>query len=274
MTFNYNNHKINYEIIGNGKPVVIIHGLRADLTLMKACLEPVFSRRGGYKRIYIDMPGMGNSDAPLELASADAILNVLVSFIKSTVNDEHFLLIAQSYGCYLARGVLAKFQKQTDGLMMICPVGVPEQNKRNIPKLLTKFEDSDYFCRLDDVSKNSFIGFVSRADEYTYERFSSELLPGLEKANAEFISALTSNYSFSFDADGHIKQQPFSKPVLFICGRQDGIVGYDDLWNLIESYPRASFSLLDVSSHLAQIEQPEVFEALTENWLLRTEKYL
>ena len=57
MTFNYNNHKINYEIIGNGKPVVIIHGLRADLTLMKACLEPVFSRRGGYKRIYIDLPG-------------------------------------------------------------------------------------------------------------------------------------------------------------------------------------------------------------------------
>lgn len=68
MTFKYNNAKINYKIIGEGKPAIIIHGLRADLNLMKACMEPVFSDHSGYKRIYIDLPGMGDIDVSGHLA--------------------------------------------------------------------------------------------------------------------------------------------------------------------------------------------------------------
>ena len=50
---------LNYEIMGEGQPVLLIHGLACDMNLMKGCMEPVFSNVEGYKRIYIDLPGMG-----------------------------------------------------------------------------------------------------------------------------------------------------------------------------------------------------------------------
>jgi len=43
-------------------PVVIFHGLGCDSTMMKGCLEPVFTCKSGYKRIYIDLPGMSFFD--------------------------------------------------------------------------------------------------------------------------------------------------------------------------------------------------------------------
>ena len=65
----------------------------------------------------------------------------------------------------------------------------------------------------------------------------------------------------------------FSKPSLFIAGRQDNAVGYHDLCNLIEDCPRATFVILDIAGHNLQIEQEEVFNSLFLNWLERVEKY-
>ena len=65
----------------------------------------------------------------------------------------------------------------------------------------------------------------------------------------------------------------FSKPSLFITGRQDNTVGYYDLYNLLEDYPRATFVILDTAGHNLQIEQEEVFNSLFLNWLERVEKY-
>jgi pimeloyl-ACP methyl ester carboxylesterase len=52
-------------------------------------------------------------------------------------------------------------------------------------------------------------------------------------------------------------------------GRQDHMVGYADQYALLDLYPRATFVTLDVAGHNAQIEQPVLFEALTEEWLDR-----
>lgn len=44
---------INYIIIGEGKPIIMIHGYAADHRLMSLCMEPVFDINSNYKRIYI-----------------------------------------------------------------------------------------------------------------------------------------------------------------------------------------------------------------------------
>ncbi len=32
---------INYEIIGNGKPIIMLHGYSVDHRLMRGCMEPI-----------------------------------------------------------------------------------------------------------------------------------------------------------------------------------------------------------------------------------------
>ena len=118
-----------------------------------------------------------------------------------------------------------------------------------------------------------FSEYMVITNEKLYKRFEKEVISGIEQANNDFIKKLRENYSFSFNVDEEIKMINFSKPSLFITGRQDNTVGYYDLYNLLEDYPRATFAILDTAGHNLQIEQEEVFNSLFLNWLKRVEKY-
>ena len=134
MFFTYQGNKLYYKVIGQGKPVLAIHGLGCSSELMEGCLEPIFEKHAGYKRIYLDLPGMGRSDADPAFASADAILEMLLNFIETVIGGHSFLLAGESYGGYLARGILAKKRSEIDGLLLICPVVVPNPQERILPK--------------------------------------------------------------------------------------------------------------------------------------------
>lgn len=45
--------EIYYEDIGEGTPILMIHGFTPDHRLMSGCMEPVFRKRDGWRRIYI-----------------------------------------------------------------------------------------------------------------------------------------------------------------------------------------------------------------------------
>ena len=42
MRCNIDDIWINYEVIGEGKSILMIHGFYADHRLMKGCMEPIF----------------------------------------------------------------------------------------------------------------------------------------------------------------------------------------------------------------------------------------
>ena len=64
-----NGIQVHYEVRGEGKPVIMLHGCGCDYRLMSGCMEPVFQGHQGYQRIYIDLPGMGETNAPLSAGS-------------------------------------------------------------------------------------------------------------------------------------------------------------------------------------------------------------
>ena len=58
-----NDVPVYYEEHGQGKPILCLHGFTEDSGSMKGCLEPFFKDVSGYRRIYLDMPGMGKTPA-------------------------------------------------------------------------------------------------------------------------------------------------------------------------------------------------------------------
>ena len=268
MFYSYKNIKIHYQIIGSGKPIIMLHGLNCDLNLMAGCMENIFKNKKGYKRIYIDLLGMGKSESSPEYASSDKILNILISFINDTV-AENFLIMGESYGGYLARGILSKLHSKIDGMVLLCPVVIPMHAKRDVPKNIVKFEDKKFMETLNDKEIKIFSKYSVVENKKVFKRYKNEILSGIKKCDYNFIDLLWKKYSFSFDVDKKLKKIKFDKPVLFIAGRQDICVGYRDLWKLLEDYPRATFSVLDIAGHNLQIEQPELFNSLIENFLIR-----
>lgn len=147
MLWRIKDAEIYYEVVGEGKPVLIIHGCAPNHRLMMKCMEAVFQKDEGYKRIYIDLPGMGKSNAPDWINSSDHILEVLTIFIEEIIPKKDFLLVGESFGRYLARGILSKMFERVNGLLLICPMVVAMQKERRLPDKQIIVQDKEFLIR-------------------------------------------------------------------------------------------------------------------------------
>ena len=65
---------LHHLIVGEGYPILILHGSTLDHRHMFETFEPLFGATEGWKRIYVDMPGHGNSPPRDNINSQDDLL--------------------------------------------------------------------------------------------------------------------------------------------------------------------------------------------------------
>jgi pimeloyl-ACP methyl ester carboxylesterase len=63
--------------------------------------------RSGWRRIYVDLPGMGRTQGPEWLTSHDQMLDFVADFIR-TVAGGRCVLVGHPYGAQLVRGLLQR----------------------------------------------------------------------------------------------------------------------------------------------------------------------
>ncbi|QSB09623.1 alpha/beta hydrolase [Lysinibacillus fusiformis] len=268
MSF-YQTNKANiyYEVIGTGTPIIMLHGFSPDHRLMKGCMEPVFIEREGWKRIYIDLPGMGKTTDYSSIQNSDEMLEAIIELIHTIIPNESYLLVGESYGGYLARGIMRTSVDQLLGAALICPLIIPEKEQRTVPQHCIVQADAAFLSTLSQQEQDDFGANQVVLDAYNWERYTTEVLAGCNLADQAFLEKIQQSYGFSFAVD----EQSFDKPSLFLLGKQDSVVGYKDAFSILEKFPRATFAILDRAGHNLQIEQAELFTKLMSEWLNRVE---
>lgn len=261
--------EIYYEDIGEGRPVVMIHGFSPDHRLMKGCMEPVFTDMGEWRRIYIDLPGMGATKQYEGIESSDDMLQAVLELIQKLIPAQQYLLVGESYGGYIARGIIKHQQELVGGVAFICPVILPDVEDRHLPEHQVIQADEAFLSSLSPEEADYFSSGHVVLDEYNWLRHKEEVLSGRLSSDEDFLMKVKEKYSFSFEVD----QIPFDHPALFLLGRQDGVVGYKDAIDVMEMYPRGTFAVLDTAGHNLQIEQAEVFTRLMIEWLERVKNH-
>ncbi|WP_205690228.1 alpha/beta fold hydrolase [Chengkuizengella sediminis] len=251
----------------------MLHGYSLDSQVMKGCMEPVFKdRQNDYQRIYLDFPGMGQTKAKDWIKNSDQMLEIVLEFIDKVIPDQNFLIIGESYGGYISRGVLKKKTSSIDGMLLICPMIFSDNSKRDLPEHKVIYKNEKFievFTKDENIEEFQTLAVVQ--DTYHFERFKKEILSGAHIANVEFIQRLKDEgYGFSFEVDQ--LTEPYENPVLFLLGKQDSFTGYRDAIGLMENYPRGSFVVLDRAGHNLQIEQSKLFNSLVEEWLYRVKE--
>ncbi len=259
-----------YEEYGEGRPILIIHGFTPDHRLMSGCMEPVFAQKSGYRRIYPDLPGMGRTKGEDWIDSTDKVLDILIEFIGRAIPEGNFLLAGESYGGYLIRGIAARMKERVDGMLFLCPLIEPERSKRAVARFATITRDEAFIAGLKDEDKG-FLDMAVVATAETFRRWKEEVDCGLRLADTPFLQRLRNQYALSFDVDALLGR--YEKPTLFLLGKQDDAVGYEQALNLMENYPRATYAILDRAGHNLQIDQPGLFNCLAAEWLDRAEEY-
>lgn len=267
MKCNVKGVAVNYEVYGDGKPIIMLHGYSPDHRLMAGCMEPVFEKRAGYKRIYIDLPGMGKTKGEDWVNSSDVFLDILLNFIDIIIPGENFLLAGESYGGYLSRGIIYKLAHRIDGLLLLCPAIFNEKQKKDIPSHVVFKRDDDLLEKLDPEDAKAFDAMHVVQNACIWRRYRDEILLGIKLADFGFLRKIKTKFSFEDTLN-----ETFTKPTLFLLGRQDASVGYKNAWNILDNYPRATFAVLDKAGHNLQLEQVEVFNCLVDEWITRVEE--
>ncbi len=261
---------VYYESYGTGTPIIMLHGFGPDHRLMKGCMEPIFTWRSVWQRIYLDLPGMGRTPGKEHIKSADDILDVVIDFIDAVITGQPFLLVGESYGGYLSRGVLQRKFDQVEGMALIAPGIIADRSRRDLPPRTVIVEDPQLLASLDPTDAEEFSSMSVVQDEYNWERFRDEILSGARVGDEAFLEKIQQHYGYSFDVDS--LSRPFSGPVVILTGRQDHVVGYRDAWRILENYPRGTFAVLDRAGHNVHIEQSRIFDALIGEWLDRVQE--
>jgi len=248
---------------GEGTPALALHGWSPDHRLMSGCLEPIFAERPGYRRLYPDLPAMGQSPAGA-IDSSDGIMAALREFIDTEIGAEPFVLIGESYGGYLARGLVAERPDQILGLGLVCPIGIAlEHAERTVPEHVVLESDQAVIATLTPQQVEDFTGIAVLQTADTLRQYQRDIEPGLNAADLDAMDRIRKNWALTIAPEsGPI----YTRPSLILCGRQDSVTGFADQYPLLPHYPRASYV---GAGHNLQIEQPALLAVLVNDWLSR-----
>ncbi|MDQ6694164.1 MAG: alpha/beta hydrolase [Chloroflexota bacterium] len=261
---------LHYEEVGEGRPLLMLHGWQADHRHMLHDMEPLFAHRAGWRRLYPDLPGMGKTPGAAWITSQDHMLEVALGFLNAVAPDTRFAVAGVSLGGYLARGIVRQRPAQVEGVMLCVPVVAGASGKIDRPQHQVLAHDPGFVSALE-ADEEWLLDMMVVQSPAVLAEFRQTYKPAIDAADQDLVGRVEANYNFSFDVDN--LPEPCAAPTLIVSGRQDSNCGYRGAWSLLENFPRATFAVLDRAGHALPMEQKVLYHALVSEWLDRVEEY-
>ncbi len=257
-----------YEDRGEGFPLIFLHGFSLDHRSGLGTMEPVFEHRRGWRRLYPDMPGSGKTRLDSHAVSADAYLHTIEAFIDTVIPGQSFAIVGQSYGGYIARGLLLRRFSSVRGIALVVPCVIPDRAKRRVGTFHVMEKDDSVIARMAPQERDEALGSLVIVDETSAARLQSDIMAAVRDANQPLLEHMQATaYAFSFDVDNELS--PFPHPALILTGREDNVVGYADAWILLGKLPRATYVVLDKAGHSLELDQGPIVTRLLGDWVDR-----
>lgn len=150
MNIKVNGLNINYEVSGEGAPVILLHGWLCSLDTMK----PIANVLQNFKVYNIDLPGFGKSDMPEKPFNTNDFGNFLDGFIKK-LDIENPILIGHSNGGRTILNYTGRNLGKVNKIVLIDSAGIKPKRKvgyyikvytfKTLKKFLGIFPDVEMF---------------------------------------------------------------------------------------------------------------------------------
>jgi pimeloyl-ACP methyl ester carboxylesterase len=229
---------------GNGKPIVLIHGFCENST----CFAQVLSFLDGHNVITIDLPGHGQSPV-----NASFSMDELAGEIKQVLDKEQVsqaVMVGHSMGGYATLAFAKRYPEMLKGFGLFHSSAGADNDERKAKR------DQAIRVIREKGAEAYITGFVPPM-----------FAPGTDKTLVE--ERLAENRGIPAEAlTGCLKamkERPDSKsfleqtdlPVLFVVGKQDGLIPEKDMIAQAALCKQAQVVYLEHSGHMGMLEEAE-----------------
>ena len=255
----YQNKKIFYRVIGNGKPVMLVHGFGEDGDIWRQQVEFL---RDSFQLIIPDLPGSGESETIHDM-SMEGMAEVIHAIIHAE-NIDACPVIGHSMGGYITLALVAKYWNHVSafGLFHSTAYADNEQKKATRRKGIEFIREHGAFEFLKTVIPNLF-------SPNSKEKIPDSIKELIDRGNNFTPAALVSYYeSMIKRPDRTAVFQKNSVPVLFIMGKYDNAVPMEDVLKQCPLPEKSYIHILHESGHMGMIEECEKSNAILMKFLL------
>ncbi|MBI0576922.1 alpha/beta hydrolase [Neobacillus cucumis] len=245
---------IHYEIEGNGKPLIILHGMGNNSQSWKKQLKGLSEQ---YTVIAWDAPGYGKSSDPKEeLMEFKEFANILKGFIEK-LGHESVTLLGHSMGSAIALDFCYRFPDLVDALIISdatrgAAALTKEENESKLKNRLKNIET----LTPEEIAKLRVKSLLSPEP-------SPEVLNEVERIYSQirpmgFRSVAYSLYHLNnMDILSSIRV-----PTLVICGELDKVTPVKESQVIHEKLQDSKFEIIPGTGHLCYQEAPETFNSI------------
>lgn len=239
MNININGYNINYEVAGQGKPVVLVHGWLANLETMK----PLQNYLSKYFKVYnLDVIGFGKSDLPKEPMSTEDLANFLNDFLDA-LNIENPILIGHSNGGRMIINLAGRNLRKINKIVLMDSAGIVPKRK---PKYYFKVYSFKFVKNITKLFPNTEMFRNMR--ERMLGKFGSS-----DYKNSPEV--LRKTMSIILNEDQKSVMPNIKVPTLIIWGEDDNDTPIEDAKTMEKLIPDSGLVTYKGRGHFAYLEE-------------------
>jgi proline iminopeptidase len=270
-----NQTELFYTTLGNGRPLLLMHGgLGLDHTYFRPWLDSLSER---VQLIYYDHRGNGRSQRPESFvgighdtwaADADAF--------RAYLGLDRIILFGHSYGGFLAQEYALRYGQHLDGLILSCTapaLDYPEVIRANaVARASTpqQIEGVNRFLQAEALPSDAALKeTLALVLPFYFKHYDSQV--GKELGRKIHYSAAASNHVFStcvpsFNTLSHLSE--ITVPTLVIAGRDDWITPpRQGAERIHAALPNSELVIFEESGHFPFIEEQPKFLGVVGEWI-------
>lgn len=251
MQVKINNWNINYEVMGDGNPVVLLHGWLANLETMR----PIANNLSQNFKVYlVDIVGFGKSDMPEHPLNTNDFGDFLKEFLN-TLKIKNPILIGHSNGGRMIINAVGRKIVKPNKIILIDSAGLKPKRKLSYYLKVAFYKTGKFFLNLlpntkkIKTFKEKLRNKVGSSD---YQSSSNVLKETMKLILNEDLSELLPKISV---------------PTLLFWGTLDNATPISDGRKMAELIPDSGLIEYPGSSHFSYLENLNNFNSVVNEFL-------
>ncbi len=243
-------HRLFYKASGDGKPIILIHGIGASSQIWARNLDPLAQN---YRVYAPDLVGFGQSEKPRPAYTLTDHVNCLRNFICH-LQIEKTSLVGHSIGGLIAMDFCLAHPEIVDKLILVDSVALCNSRPSFTERLICLPLLGELFVTFRP--KLVLKKFMAKEFYYRPEFVTDEMLDPLMQADRSAVLELTRtvHHTNRREAIKGIKT-----PTLILWGDQDQAIPRAHALLLQQLIPKSKYRILKEAGHHPQIEAAEEF---------------